>query len=259
MKTFFLYFSVFFFVVLLLLCSLRLQKRYQYAETHDLIMTKGETSRNDSLKVLFIGDSWAYLHQNYDSQFCSMIIKKGFPCRVISKGYSGANSKEIYQHMYTSCMPLLIDNPTYCVIIVGINDAVAKLGKDFYSYHYILILQQLLRMGIKPVVLEIPDVNYRAVADRESPIMRLHHCLSSFLTDSELYGFNSYRENLKKSIVEAGINRRIVYVKSDSWNTGGYKDSDSLFLPDEVHLNALGYYKLDSCIASIIIKDLVQQ
>ena len=70
-----------------------------------------------------------------------------------------------------------------------------------------------------------------------------------------MYGFHSYREDLKKSIKELGIDKRIIYVSSDAWNEGGYKDFDDLYLPDEVHLNPYGYYKLDSCLASKITDD----
>ena len=119
------------------------------------------------------------------------------------------------------------------------------------------MLQQLLKMGIKPVVIEIPDVNYHAIASRESRFIRISHFLSSIVTDSELYNFHSYRENLKKAIKEASLDKRIVYVRSDAWNAEGYKDSNDLYLPDEVHLNPYGYYKLDSCMASIILNDYV--
>ena len=256
MKAFIIYFSIAIFVVLLLLCSLRLLPRYQYAKHQDIIMNESEPLSKDSLKVLLLGDSWTFLHKQYDSQLCSMINKKGFPCSVISKGFSGAKSKEIFLNLSASCMSLMMERATYCVITVGINDAVAKLGKEFYSYHYILILQQLLKMGIKPVVLEIPEVNYHAIANRESLVMRLYHRLSSIITGSEMYGFHSYREDLKMSIKKLGIDKRIIYVSSNAWNEGGYKDFDGLYLPDEVHLNSYGYYKLDSCLASIITDDL---
>lgn len=256
MKTFIKYFSVSVFVILLLLCSLRIQKRYQYAKAHDLVMSKIRISSNDSLKVFLIGDSWAYLHKDYDSLFCSMIIKKGIPCRVISKGYSGANSKELYQHMFTSDFSFLIDNPSYCVIIVGINDAVEKMGKDFYSYHYILILKQLLKMGIMPVVLEIPEVNYRAIANRKPWTNRIRYILSSLLTGSELYSFTSYKTAIINAIRQEKLQNNIVYIGADSWNPKGYHDSRGLYMLDETHLNAKGYEVMDSCIVSEILKDI---
>ncbi len=258
MKTFIKIFSFLFFFSLLFICSLRLQNIYQYAKSQDSTQNRRKICGEDSLYVFLIGDSWVYLHRNYDTQLSSIISKKGFPCRVLSEGYGGANSKEVYLWTFSSCMPLFTRNSAYCVIIVGINDAVAKLGKDFYSYHYELILQQLLKMEIKPVVLEIPDVNYRAIASREPWKKRMRHILSSLLTGSEQYGFDSYKTALIKAIRETNMQNQVVYISADLWNPEGYYDPRGLYLPDETHLNAKGYEVLDSCIASEIIKDILK-
>ena len=151
--------------------------------------------------------------------------------------------------------PLLLERPDYCVVSAGINDAVAKMGKDYYVHHYMLILQQLLDLDIKPVVLEMPKVNYRAIANREPWTMRMRHVLSSLMTGSELYGFDSYKTALIGAIKKADMQNRIVYISADSWNPGGYQDRRGLYMSDETHLNAKGYEVLDSCIASAILKD----
>ena len=149
-----------------------------------------------------------------------------------------------------------MERPKYCVVSAGINDAVAKLGKEYYVHHYMLILQQLLELGIKPVVLEMPEVNYRAVAGRESWTMRIRHILSSLMTGSELYGFDSYKVALVQTIKKVDMRGRIIYISADSWNAAGYQDKRGLYLSDEIHLNAKGYEVLDSCIASEILKDI---
>ena len=119
-----------------------------------------------------------------------------------------------------------------------------------------LILQQLLELNIKPVVLEMPEVNYRAIAGREPWTMRLRHALSSMMTGSELYGFDSYKTGLIKAIKKANLQKRIVYISADTWNPDGYWDSRELYLPDETHLNERGCEVLDSCIAAAILKDI---
>lgn len=256
MRTLIKWFSVFFIVLVLLLGSLRLHPYYQMAIKHDALMEKTDSSLNDTLKIAFIGDSWAAYHHQYDSLLCSMLSSDGHSYYVISKGNVGAKSKQIYQCLSTTTKPILLNHPNYCIVSAGINDAVAKLGKEYYVYHCILILQQLLELEIKPVVLEMPEVNYHAIAGREPWMMRIRHMLSSMITDSEMYGFDTYKTALIQAIKNANMQSRIIYISADSWNTNGYMNDRGLYMEDETHLNAVGYEVLDSCIASEIHKDI---
>lgn len=256
MKTFIKYTSVVVAVLLLFLGSLRLHPYYRLAKSQELVMDSIVNSPSDTLKIAFIGDSWAAYQQDYDKELEIMFNQKGLLAHVFSVGNVGAKSHEIYERMFSTTKPILMERPEYCVISAGINDAVAKLGKEYYVHHYMLILQQLLELGIKPVVLEMPEVNYRAVADRESWTMRIRHILSSLMTGSELYGFNSYKVALIQTIKKADMQSRIIYISDDSWNAAGYQDKKGLYLSDEIHLNAKGYEVLDSCIASEILKDI---
>ncbi len=258
MKAFVIYFSAAITMLLLCLGSLRFHPYYHLAKKQMLL--RGETIEvsNDTLKIAFIGDSWAAYHHDYDLELDSMLNALGQHVRVLSIGNVGAKSKEIYQRMYSTTKPVLLEQPNYCIISAGINDAVAKLGKDYYVHHYMLILQQLLDLDIKPVVLEMPEVNYRAIAGRERWTMRLRHVLSSVITDSELYGFESYKTALTNAIKNAGLQNHIVHISADLWDPDGYRDSRGLYSSDETHLNAKGYEVLDSCIASEITKDLLK-
>ena len=259
MKTFIKYTSVVIAVLLLLLGSLRLHPYYRLAKNQELIMDSIVNFQRDTLKVAFIGDSWAAYQHPYDFLLCSMLSNDGRLISVTSKGNVGAKSHEIYERMFSTTKPILMERPEYCVISAGINDAVAKLGKEYYVHHYMLILQQLLELGIKPVVLEMPEVNYRAVAGREPWTMRIRHILSSLMTGSELYGFDSYKVALIKTIKKADMQSRIIYISADSWNAAGYQDKRGLYLDDEIHLNAKGYEVLDSCIALEILKDIKEK
>lgn len=256
MKTFIKYISVAIVVILLVLGSLRLHPYYHLAKSQELIMDSIVNSPSDTLKVVFIGDSWAAYQHPYDSLLFSMFSNDGRIISVTSKGNVGAKSHEIYERMFSTTKPILMERPEYCVISAGINDAVAKLGKEYYVHHYMLILQQLLELGIRPVVLEMPEVNYCAIAGREPWTMRLHHILSALMTGSELYGFDSYKTALVQTIMKADMQSRIIYISADSWNASGYLDDRGLYLDDEIHLNAKGYEVLDSCIASEILKDI---
>lgn len=256
MKNFIICISAIITVVLLVVGSLRLHPYYHLAKKYMLL--KGETigAFNDTLKIAFIGDSWASYHHDYDKKLKSMLYDKGCSAHVVSIGNVGAKSKEIYQRMYSTTKLVLLEQPNYCIISAGINDAVAKLGKDYYVHHYMLILQQLLELNIKPVVLEMPEVNYRAIAGREPWTMRMRHVLSSIITGAELYGFESYKTAFVNAIKNAGLQNCIVYIPADSWNPEGYRDPRELYLPDETHLNAKGYEVLDSCITSELLNDM---
>ena len=243
-------------MVLLLVGSLRLHPYYHLAKKQNMIKETMSNISSDTLKIAFIGDSWAAYHHDYDKKLESMLYDKGQLAHVVSIGNVGAKSREIYQRMYSTTKPVLLEHPDYCILSAGINDAVAKMGKDYYVHHYMLILQQLLDLDIKPVVLEMPEVNYRAIAGREPWTMRLRHILSSMMTGSELYGFDSYKSALVSAIKKADMQNRILYISAGPWNPDGYRDSRRLYLSDETHLNAKGYAVLDSCIASDILKDI---
>lgn len=256
MKNYIICISAIVTIVLLLVGSLRLHPYYHLAKKQSMIKLTMTNISSDTLKIAFIGDSWAAYHHDYDKKLESMFREKGMPACVVSLGNVGAKSKEIYLRMYSTTKPVVLEHPDYCIISAGINDAVAKMGKDYYVHHYMLILQQLLDLRIKPVVLEMPEVNYRAIAGREPWTMRLRHALSSMMTGSELYGFDSYKTALIKAIKKANLQKRIVYISADTWNPDGYRDSRELYLPDETHLNERGYEVLDSCIAAAILKDI---
>ncbi len=250
------YLSIVVAIIVLLLCIMRLHPYYRYAQPQDVVLEfLSLNNRKDTLKVAFIGDSWADYHYPYDSLLCSMLSKDAKMVSVKSKGNVGAKSKEIYERLSTTTNQILMWHPQYCVISAGINDAVAKLGKDYYVYHYQLILNHLIRLGIKPIVVEIPDVNYRAIANRESWTMRLRHLVSSLLTGSEIYGFESYRASLWSAVNHLEKEGKILYIPVSVWNAGGYLDDREFYQSDETHLNAKGYHLLDSCIASEIILD----
>lgn len=256
MKNFIICISAIITVVLLLVGSLRLHSYYHLEKKQKMIRKTMANTSSDTLRIAFIGDSWAAYHHDYDKKLESMLYDKGRSVNVVSIGNVGAKSREIYQRLYSTTKSVLLERPDYCVISAGINDAVAKMGKDYYVHHYMLILQQLMELGIKPVVLEMPEVNYRAIADREPWTMRMRHVLSSLMTGSELYGFDSYKTALVGAIQKSDMQNRIVYISADSWNPDGYWDSRGLYLFDQTHLNVKGYEILDSCIASAILKDI---
>ena len=217
---------------------------------------------NDSLLIIFIGDSWAAYHSQYDQHLKNCIeTKVQKPTKIISRGIVGAKTKTIYEkmHDYTSSgTKALIDiSPNYAIISAGINDAVAKMGTDNYCHHYNLIIKELLSAGIKPIILDMPQVDYRAVYKRESMIARIRHHISSWITGAPLWSFDNYRTALQSFIRQDTIKKHLIYIPASEWNPEGFMDYRNLYLDDHVHLNEKGYFLLDSCLSSKIYQDIM--
>ena len=221
-----------------------------------------KTLNNDTITVIFMGDSWAAYHSKYDQYLKTCIERRiNKPTKVISKGTVGAKTKFIYTNMHDQSQlgaEALIDiSPDYAIISAGINDAVAKMGTDNYCYHYNLIIKELISADIKPIIIDMPQVDYRAIYQRESLIARIRHHISSWITGAPLWSFDNYRTALQSLIKQDVKNKRLIYIPASEWNPEGYKDSRHLYLEDHVHLNEKGYFLLDSCLTSTICQDIM--
>lgn len=248
------------------ICSLlvggnKLYVYYSWAEEKATIYTPNARLAEDTLRVTMIGDSWAAYHHDNDTILASLLQGKLHkPVSVISSGMVGAKTKAIYELMFDSISSLgtlgLINmKPKYCIISAGINDAVAKMGTKNYCYHYGLIIRHLLSSGIKPIVLDMPEVDYKFIYERESFSANARHRISSWFTKAPMWTFENYRKELVTMISHEGLKNRIIYISSLEWNPKGVEDPRDLYLEDRVHLNKKGYYLLDTCIASYISQD----
>lgn len=216
---------------------------------------------NDTIIVIFIGDSWAAYHSQYDHHLKSCIKTKiNRPTKVISKGTVGAKTKTIYYKMHCSLSgtkDLIKQSPNYAIVSAGINDAVAKMGTENYCYHYNLIIKELLSAGIKPIIIDMPQVDYEEIYQRESIIAKIRHHISSWYTGAPLWSFDDYRIALQSLLNRNGFGKQLIYIPASEWNSEGYKDSRMLYKEDHVHLNEKGYFLLDSCITSYIYHDII--
>ena len=215
---------------------------------------------NDSLIVIFIGDSWAAYHSQFDQHLKTCIeTKVNKPTNVISKGTVGAKTKTIYAKMHadspSGTKELINLSPDYAIISAGINDAVAKMGPENYCHHYNLIIKELLVAGIKPIIIDMPQVDYKAVYERESFIAKIRHHISSWITDAPFWTFHEYQVALQSLIHQDKLKSQVIYIPASDWNSDGYADSRILYKEDHVHLNEKGYFFLDSCITSYIYED----
>ena len=237
---------------------------YNYYSFSDEIVTqyKKVEHNNDTITVIFIGDSWAAYHSQYDQNLKTSIetsINK--PTNVISKGTVGAKTKTIYNKMHdrspSGTKDLIKLSPDYAIVSAGINDAVAKMGTENYCYHYNLIIKELLSAGIKPIIIDMPQVDYEEIYQRESIIAKIRHHISSWYTGAPLWSFDDYRIALQSLLNRNGFGKQLIYIPASEWNSEGYKDSRMLYKEDHVHLNEKGYFLLDSCITSYIYHDII--
>lgn len=248
-------------VICLLFGSRGLYNYYSWADEKTMSFPPKAIPVNDTLQVIMIGDSWAAYHDYYDSMMTRMLQEKlQKPVSVTSSGMVGAKTKTIYEKMFDSISPigtqkLIAKQPGYCIISAGINDAVAKMGTSNYCHHYGFIIKNLLSAGIKPIVLDMPDVDYNAVYQRESFISKIRHRLSSWFTNAPLWSFEEYRKALFHMINQENIKNDIIYIPATDWNPKGFGDPRELYAEDHIHLNKKGYQILDSCITSYIYRD----
>lgn len=226
---------------------------------------KTKKCNDDTLRVVMIGDSWSKLHSelHMDSYLCSE-LRKGVsrPIKVASKGKGGEKSRGIYHYMFqntgSGTKPLFIAEPDYCIVMAGINDAAANWGTKQFCAHYKMILNFLLSKDIRPVIIEIPDVDIWHIYGDKSWKDLLADFVKSTMTGCRMYHFNEYREALKVMLFEEHLMEQVVYVPMASWNEEGECIDQNLFMADRIHLNRQGYEKLDACIANAIICDLQQ-
>ena len=225
--------------------------------------------RDDTLKIIMIGDSWAMLQAETvaDSSMAVAFEKETRkPVRFHSRGRGGAKSKEIYYSMFRdkceepaySTQDLIEIGPDYCIVIAGINDANANMGSSYYCTNYLLIVRHLLTLGIRPVIIEIPDVYLHHVHAKKSVRYKLLDIYRAFLTGAPMHNIKTYRADWLDMLKDKRLIDSIIYIKRNNWNPEGYENL-MLYRKDLFHLSDKGYYKLDSCIISEIAKDYLSR
>ena len=114
----------------------------------------------DTLRVVYIGDSWAAMHNGYDSQLQQTLEDSlQQPVKVVSAGFPGKTSKQIYECLFDDKMlhSLISQGCHFCFISAGINDTYQKMSTKYYKQSMDGIIQLLLANDIHPIILEIPD------------------------------------------------------------------------------------------------------
>jgi lysophospholipase L1-like esterase len=236
------------------------QPFFKPVKEQQVYMVQGHNS--DTLLIGMIGDSWTGLHKAWHSDSLvsdEWTTQLGRPVRFASCGKGGANSGDIYRLMFRQNLPidsftsqdLLMQRPDYCVLTVGINDANQNAGTKYYCANYHLIIRHLLKCGIRPIIIEVPDVDLEHVYGDKPLKDRISDAYKSILIGTKLYNVSTYRQAWKNYLDKSGLIDSVIYIGHNSWNPKGFRDS-ALYLQDRIHLNGQGYARLDSCVISII-------
>lgn len=214
--------------------------------------------QTDTLRIAFIGDSWAFYHRKHTCLIAKYIENDlHIPVSVHSYGICGNTSKEIYQDMYDNndFKSFLQKHPyKYCFVSAGINDTYRKLGTTYFKKSVEGIIQLLIDNHIRPIIMEIPDYNINLAYERQTLSRKVLRRFSMIINNCPLDCKQQFRDALDELIKEKGYNDTVSIIHYKSWNANGNKDLKDLYVNDGMHLNKIGYTKLDSAIAKAIIQ-----
>lgn len=226
---------------------------------------------DDTLRVIMIGDSWIRFHETLrrDSTFEEQLKKElgNGKVKVTAKGKGGTVSGEIYEQMsaermlateydLNNCTQAMIEKGAdYCVISAGINDARQRRGKMYYVGNYERIIRTLLAGGIRPVVMEVPEVEVDEAHLGNTLYYRFRSWIAMRLLKTSLYGSSDYSRALKDSLTAHHLMDSVLYISAASWNPEGWRDKRDIYTEDHFHLNLKGYEILDSAFAAEIVRD----
>ncbi len=218
-----------------------------------------QNPKDDTLRIAYIGDSWAAIHKEHECVINKIISDSiHLPVKVYSYGLHGKTSKEIYESIFDNydMRKLIMQGCDFCFISAGINDTYKKMSKRYYKASMDFIIRFLLYNKVTPVILEIPDYNITKAYESQKQTRKIARILSMFITGTQLDCKTEYRVTLNELINEKKYQKHLSIIKYNEWNNNYIKDLQLLYTKDGMHLNPMGYTRLDSCIATKIINKL---
>ena len=214
--------------------------------------------RDDTLRIAYIGDSWAFMHREHNCQIPTSLIDTLLcPIKVHSYGICGLTSKEFYENMFNNeDLKHFLQKRRYefCFISLGINDTYKKMSTAYYQQSMDIIIRFFLANHIHPIILEIPDYDISKSFNRQELSRKLLRRLSMFINKTPLDCKQIFRNALDEMILEKNYTKNVSVVRYLSWNENSTKDWKTIYQDDGIHLNEKGYAILDSCIAETCIE-----
>jgi hypothetical protein len=118
------------------------------------------------------------------------------------------------------------------------------------------IIQLLLYNNIRPIILEIPDYDIQKAYNWQKSLRKILRDISMHINDTPVDCKQMFREALNELIVEKGYQDQVSIIRYKTWNNHYNDDLKRLYVHDGMHLNDIGYAKLDSIIALEIINTI---
>ena len=229
---------------------------YSYYAPPRLLEPYQMKEADDTLRIAYIGDSWAFMHKDYDFQLETVLEDTLHrPVKVYSYGICGLTSKEIYEKMFNDTEYhdfLQRKGYQYCFISAGINDTYKKMSTSYYKQSMDGIIQFFLANHIHPIILEIPDYDIQKAYNWQKSTKKLLRNASMFINNTPIDCKQMYRKALNELISQNGYKNKVSIIRFKSWNNNYDKDLQQLYLGDGMHLNSVGYARLDSTISHVI-------
>ena len=211
---------------------------------------------DDTIRIAYIGDSWAQGHNNHNCLIEQKIEEvMRCPVRVSSYGIGSLTSKEIYHALFEveGLRHFMEKGYNYCVISAGINDSSKKLSKSYYKKSINCLIRFMLYNHIRPIIIEIPDYNIQRAFERQTTKKKLIRRVSMVVNGTKLDCKQQFRDALNELIKAKEYQNKVTVIRYKSWNNNYEKDLRELYIEDQMHLNDKGYAVLDSVIANEII------
>ncbi len=247
-------------LLLICICTIIIFRAYHYyapPQLREPYKVSNQTKNDDTLRIAYIGDSWAYMHKSHNCKI-AQIIEDSIHCPVSvqSFGICGLTSKEIYENMYNNNdfrEFLQTNGCKYYYISAGINDTYKKMSIHYYKTSMDYIIQFAQKNSIKLIIQEIPDYDIQKSFERQNNGKKILRRLSMYINRTPVDCKQVFRDALDELIHEKGYQNKVSVIRFKSWNNDYDYDQSLLYLDDGLHLNEYGYKKLDSAIAQKIL------
>lgn len=248
----------FFIICLMVVSIIKVYRYYAPPKERDVYMLG---QHDDTLRIAYIGDSWAYIHQRDHQCQIPIIIQDQckMPTKIYSYGFPGRTSKEIYDAIFDDKEQgqlLQKHGFQYCIVSAGINDANKKMGIKYYQKSMDYIIRFLLSNHVRPIIIEMPDYDINKTYRWQKADRKILYKLSMTINKVPVDCKQIYRDALDELILNNGYQEKVSIIRYKSWNNDYEKDQKILYLIDGIHLNEYGNAVLDSFIAKEIIRNI---
>ena len=246
--------SLIVFIAICIMLGAKLHSYYTPAQMHSTYQTIQH--HDDTIRIAYIGDSWAFGHQFHQCKIKELLENKlQRPAIVSSYGIEGLTSKEIYLALFKSdsFKHFMEKGYDFCFLSAGINDTYKKMSTPYYKESIYCIIQFLLANHIHPLIQEIPDYNIQRAFERQTTKKKLIRRVSMVVNGTKLDCKQQFRDALNELIKAKEYQNKVTVIRYKSWNNNYEKDLRELYIEDQMHLNDKGYAVLDSVIANEII------